>query len=1211
MQQHTQGAKRKFLLLVILAFAFIFTTASFSTVAAGQEPLSIKVGAYENHPKIYMNADGRSSGFWPDLIEQIAEAENWEIEYVWGTWGEGLDRLKSEEIDILPDVAFTEMRSNLYAFSEAPVIMSWTRVYANKKNAEIQSILDLKNKKIAALKSSVNLEGIGGLREKALEFNLNCTLLELDDYTQVFKAVQENRADAGITNRNFGNKNANKFNLRKTPVLFQPISIKFAFPKDAKSTPYLAERVNYHIKQLKQDEDSIYYRLLGKYFEAEIAEKKVEVFPGWLGAVLKTIAVLFVFFVLVVIISRIQVKRKTNEIRIKSEALRISEQKCREIYNSPSDAIFMCDASTGEILDVNRAMLEIYGYDREEALQLKIGDISSGKHPYTQDHAEKLVDKAIVDGPRMFEWQTKKKNGEFFWVEVALKYTEIQDIGYVIAVVRNITERKQVEEALKESEERYRSLINVIQAAVVIHDADTQIIASNSKAQELLGLTEDQMLEKTAMDPDWKFLRSDGERLSLEEYPVNRVVATRQPLKDLITGVYFPNKDNVVWLLLNADPVLDDEGKIQQVTVTFMDITEYKNAEEKLFEDERRLRAILDASPIGVGLVIDRKMNWANAAMYRMVGYEEGSLQGERARILYLDQEEYERVGRELYAYVDTPETGEVETVWVRKDGTHFDGILRMNSLDPVNPSKGQIVTVTDVSELHLAHKELRKSEERYRTLVETIGDCVFSLDMEGMFTFLNPAFDEITGYTSRNMIGRPFTEFLAPECIESTFEKFRQGLSGKEISIYEVYVMGNEGKRIPVELKVTSLLDARGKAVGRTGIARDISERKHLEAQFQQAQKMEAVGTLAGGIAHDFNNLLTAIQGNASLMLLQIDPGNPEYEKLKKIEQCVKSGADLTKQLLGFARGGAYNVKPINLNDIVQKTSDMFIRTKKEIVIHAKYSDELRAAEVDPGQMEQVLMNLYVNAWQAMPAGGELYLETENVALDEDYVRPYEIDPGKYVKVSVTDTGVGMDEATRLRIFEPFFTTREMGRGTGLGLASAYGIIRHHRGIINVYSEKGHGTTFNIYLPASESGIRDQGAVVIEEGIRQGEGTILLVDDEEMIIDVATRLLQELGYKILTAGSGEEAIEIYRENMDAIDLVILDMIMPGLGGGETYDMLRDINSDVRVILSSGYSINGQAAKILERGCNSFIQKPFSMKALSMKVREVMDDSVD
>ena len=395
--------------------------------------------------------------------------------------------------------------------------------------------------------------------------------------------------------------------------------------------------------------------------------------------------------------------------------------------------------------------------------------------------------------------------------------------------------------------------------------------------------------------------------------------------------------------------------------------------------------------------------------------------------------------------------------------------------------------------------------------------------------------------------------------------------------------------------------------SIGKLEIFRDITERKRLEARLRQAQKMEALGTLGGGIAHDFNNLLMGIQGRTSLMMMHKDSSHPDFEHLQGIEEYVKSAADLTKQLLGFARGGKYEVKPTDINEMIKKSSSMFGRTKKEIKIHRKYQKDVWRVEADQGQIEQVLMNLYVNAWQAMPGGGDLYLQTENVTLDEDYVKPFTIEPGKYVKISVTDTGVGMDEDTRQRIFEPFFTTKEMGRGSGLGLASAYGIIKNHGGFINVYSEKGEGTTFNIYLPASESEVSGQKSEISDD-VRHGDETLLLVDDEEMIIDVGEQLLENIGYTVLIAKSGKEATEIYEKNKDKIDMVILDMIMPDMSGGDTFDRLKEINPEIKVLLSSGYSINGQATEILERGCDGFIQKPFNIRELSHKIRGVLNN---
>ncbi|MCP3890018.1 MAG: response regulator, partial [Desulfobulbaceae bacterium] len=379
------------------------------------------------------------------------------------------------------------------------------------------------------------------------------------------------------------------------------------------------------------------------------------------------------------------------------------------------------------------------------------------------------------------------------------------------------------------------------------------------------------------------------------------------------------------------------------------------------------------------------------------------------------------------------------------------------------------------------------------------------------------------------------------------------------------------------------------------------------MEQQLQQTQKFEAIGTLAGGIAHDFNNLLMGIQGRTSLMSVDLEPSHSHSEHITAIEDYIRSATDLTRQLLGFARGGKYEVKPTNINDLVHNCAKMFSRTKKETRLHAKFPDPPPVVAVERSQIEQVLLNLYINAWQAMPGGGDLYLETQIVTLDDAYCKPYKAKPGHYAKISVTDTGIGMNESVRQQIFDPFFTTKQKGRGTGLGLASAYGIIKNHDGIITVYSEVGHGTTFNIYLPLSgEEAYRE---TPLEDILIKGSETVLLVDDEEMILEVGQAMLEKLGYRIIVAADGEQAVDVVKRKGNEIDLVILDLIMPGMNGGKVFDRIKEIWPQMPVVLSSGYAINGQADKILKRGCNGFIQKPFNISELSQKVRKVLEEA--
>jgi signal transduction histidine kinase/DNA-binding response OmpR family regulator len=386
--------------------------------------------------------------------------------------------------------------------------------------------------------------------------------------------------------------------------------------------------------------------------------------------------------------------------------------------------------------------------------------------------------------------------------------------------------------------------------------------------------------------------------------------------------------------------------------------------------------------------------------------------------------------------------------------------------------------------------------------------------------------------------------------------------------------------------------------------ILSDVTEQKRLEEKLQQAKKMEAVGTLAGGVAHDFNNLLMGVQGNISLMMLDLKPGDPHFEEVASIERCVDSAAKLTKQLLGFARGGKYVVKATSLNDMIRKLKGMFERTNKHISFHENYQDDLWSVEVDQGQIEQVIMNLFLNACQAMPQKGELRVITENTALNQTFVKNFDVEPGNYVKISVIDTGCGMDPAVQQRIFEPFFTTKDVGEGTGMGLASAFGIIKNHRGIIECRSTKENGSTFNVFLPASRQ--ESPGTAGSGSEMHKGTETILLVDDEDIIINVDRKLLKQLGYKVLIAKNGAKALKIFTARHQHIDLVLLDIIMPDMGGDKVYAQMKRLKPDVRVLVSSGYSIDWQARKMLKDGCSGFIQKPFKMKQLALQIRDIL-----
>ena len=514
---------------------------------------------------------------------------------------------------------------------------------------------------------------------------------------------------------------------------------------------------------------------------------------------------------------------------------------------------------------------------------------------------------------------------------------------------------------------------------------------------------------------------------------------------------------------------------------------------------------------------------------------------------------------------------------------------------------------------------ELYRSEEKYRYLVQNSPDIIYTLDADGNFTFLSEALEHLLGFTVDGLIGKHYSTIVCEEDRDKAqwfFDERRSGdraASGIELRLKAVGgVQQNESVRrhLTVDLKSMGIYeesarDGVRRHIGTHGVIRDISERQRLYAQLQNADRMESLGTLAGGIAHDFNNLLMGIQGRSSLISMDMEDSHPVLEHLHAIEDYILSATHLTKQLLGFARGGKYEVKPTDINELVLKSANMFGRTKKEIIIETQFHNANIVVEADRRQIEQVLLNLYVNAWQAMPEGGTLRLETKHVVLGNKDCRLHQVEPGRYALVSVTDTGIGMDQKTLQHIYDPFFTTKEKTRGTGLGLASAYGIIKNHAGIIHADSNVDNGTTFNLYLPISEKLVVEEGSS--EKNICNGSETILIVDDEDMIIDVGQALLKRMGYQVITAKSGEEALEVVHRIGAGIDLVILDMIMPGMDGGRTFDGIRETCPELPIMLASGYAINGQAQKIMNRGCNGFIQKPFSVSELSQKVRQILD----
>ena len=617
----------------------------------------------------------------------------------------------------------------------------------------------------------------------------------------------------------------------------------------------------------------------------------------------------------------------------------------------------------------------------------------------------------------------------------------------------------------------------------------------------------------------------------------------------------------------------------------------------------------------GVGLMFigeDTTILLANKEFEKLSGYSKAEVEGRMSWTALVAEEadlarmrEYHRARR-----IDPAAAPAVyDTKFRDKRGGVRDIAMHVTMIPGTTNS---LVSFLEVTEQKRAAEAIRASEAKYRTLVDSMQDTLYRCDANGDILFVSASGARLLGIPSADvLVGMNIAAdfYHRPEERAQLLARLKE--DGK-VTGYEVSLKRWDGTPIRVSTTSQLFFDADGRVAGVEGIFSDVTEKKRLEEerrrlehQLSQSQKMDAIGQLAGGVAHDFNNILAGIQGNAFLMLRDTPPEHPHHKKLIQIKEHVQRGATLTRQLLGFARAGKYELKTWSINDLIRKTTQLFLETRKEIDADLRLDDGVPAVEADAGQIEQVLLNLLINAGHAMPEGGHLRIETSETSVGEDEAKALDARPGRYVAISVADTGVGMDGETLKRAFEPFFTTRAEQGGTGLGLASAYGIIRNHGGAITAESALGEGATIRILLPPSAKAAESD-VPAPTDTLFQGTGAILLVDDEPLILETAADLLRRLGYTVAPAACGADALALYRARGGAFDLVILDLVMPGMGGRQALAELRAIRPDARVVLSSGYGLQGEVREVMEAGCLAFIQKPYSYAALSRVVHEAL-----
>jgi len=777
----------------------------------------------------------------------------------------------------------------------------------------------------------------------------------------------------------------------------------------------------------------------------------------------------------------------TTSLRAAFADIKAAEERERNISDAMNDALFVHDAETGRILSVNKTVLDMFGYSREEIADCRLRDLSANVPPYTEEEAMAYMRRAEAE-PQIFEWLCRHRDGHLFWLEVNMRRAEINRHPLILVTGRDISERRRAEEALRESEDRFRSIMEQSPFSMVIYSPQGDVIYMNSASKGLWGIEAEAVAEYNILQDsqlgELGLLPSirkafEGEQVVLDpvEYDLSAVVGVGN--RKVVQGSFYP--------------VYDVAHALRYVILIQQDVTERMRAETALLESERRYRYLVENLPLGV------------------------------------------------YRTLPGPEAG---------------------------------------------------------------------------FVLANPALCRIFGYESQEefLATKPASFFMNPD--ERT--AFVDTLVRDEQAHAEFQMKKKDGTPIWCALSARAVRNPDGSIAHFDGFVEDITERRRaereqerLQEQLIQAHKMESVGRLAGGVAHDFNNMLSVILGQTEMALEEVAPDSPLHEDLKEIKKAAQRSADLTRQLLAFARRQTISPKVVDLNETVSGTLKMLQRLiGEEIVLVWRPAAEVWPVKIDASQIDQVLANLCVNARDAIPGIGRITIETHNVTLDESFYGADTIKvPGDYVVLSVSDSGRGMPPDVLEHLFEPFFTTKGVGEGTGLGLATVYGIVRQNDGLVNVYSEVGKGTTFRIYLPRClEQGHETTHAKPVEVPPARGHETILLVEDELSILSMGKRTLEKLGYRVLSATSPGEALRVAETHPDGLDLLMTDVVMPEMNGRELAQRIRDLHPEIKLLFMSGYTADVIAHHgVLKEGVH-FIQKPFSVAALAHKLRETLAD---
>ncbi len=847
----------------------------------------------------------------------------------------------------------------------------------------------------------------------------------------------------------------------------------------------------------------------------------------------------------------------------------------------------------GRILDLNDSFARILGCsNRADAMQLRATEFYIDAADREASLAQLRRDGRLDN----CELRLQRKDGSPLWLLENVSLIDDDEHGHVLeGTVMDITAQKLAEERIRRSEHYFRSLIESSSDIIAILNPDGTLRYGSPSIETILGYDPDAFVGHSifgyvhpddvarARDAFDSIIRSGSQAVGVElrlrhkdeAWRVLEVVGTNQLNDDVVSGI-----------ILNA-----------------RDVTERKRTEEALIESESKFRAVAETATCGIYIHDGKHLLYVNRALCEISGYTRLELGAADPWEMVAEpyKQRVHQNFRDRIAGKRVPSRYEFPIV--RKDGgtAWFDF-----STNPITfeGRSAYIATVFDITERKRAEERLRVSEERYRELFENAKDMILTTNLAGDITSMNKSALNAIGYTADEIHQLNVFKMVPPEHEAVLRDSMQRKLQGAASTTYEAELIAKDGHPISLEV-ATRLIFEQGKPVGVQAIARDVTERKQLEQQLRQAQKMEAIGRLAGGVAHDFNNLLRVIRGYTELLMDGMAESTPPRQNAEQILKAADRARALTQQLLAFSRKQVIAPRVLDLNALLEEWSKILpplIGAHIELRFAADLS--IGKVRVDPGQIEQVIVNLAVNARDAMPDGGRISISTANTAVRD--AASTALPPGDYVTLTIADTGGGMDDDTKSHIFEPFFTTKDTGPGTGLGLSTVYGIVEQAGGYITFDSALGKGTAFHIHLPRVDAAAEPRADAPAPTASLHGSETILLVEDEDDVRRVTRRFLERSGYKVLEAANGIEALGVAQRHIGAIQLLLTDVIMPGMHGGELYHRLLTLRPHVKVLFMSGYT--GESLPMeLNAEMPTFVQKPFTHDLLPRKVAEALE----